>query len=97
MENLSNKNLDYSIARERVYQLKKFYGSLIFFVLVFTVYFIWKYYKKHGDIGEINFLEFNNWSVIFWIWGLILVLKGIKLFFFNQNWERKMMEKQLNK
>ena len=97
MENRSNNEFEYSLARDRVHQLKKFYGSLLFFVLVFTGYLLWKYNKKNGDVGEINFLEFNSWSVIFSIWGLVLILKAIKLFFFNQNWERRMMDKELNK
>ena len=97
MENKLNTELDYSIARDRVHQLKKFYGSLLLFVLVFTGFLLWKYYKNNGDLGDINFLEFNNWSAIFLIWGLILILKAIKLFFFNQDWERRMMDKELKK
>ena len=93
MENLNVNEMDYSIAKERVRQLKKFYASLLFFVIVFGIYAGRKYYTN----GDLKFLEFNNWSAIFLIWGIILVLKAIKLFFFNQDWERKMMDKQLNK
>ena len=93
MENLTTKDIDYTFAKERVRQLKKFYASLLFFFLVFAIYSFRKYFKT----GDLNFLEFNNWSVMFWIWGLILILRAMKLFFFNQTWERKMMDKQLNK
>ena len=36
-------------------------------------------------------------SIVFWIWGLILAIKAAKLFLFNGDWERKMMNKELNK
>ena len=93
MENLTNKEIDYSIAKERVNQLKKFYASLVIFIIVFAIYSLRKYYKT----GDFAFLEFNNFSVIFWIWGIILVVKAFKIFFFNQSWERRMMNKELNK
>lgn len=97
MKSLSKNQPGYTTARKRVRQLKKFYESLGFFVFVFIIYGIWKYSQKHYEMGQIKFLEFNNWSVVFWIWGLVLILKAIKLFFFNQNWERRMMDKELNK
>lgn len=93
MENLTQKEIDYSIAKERVHQLKKFYVSLAIFIVVFAIYSLRKYYKT----GDLAFLNFNNFSVIFWVWGLILAIKGLKIFFFNQSWERKMMDRELNK
>ncbi len=93
MENLDTKEVDYLRAKERVRKLKKFYASLLIFALVFLIYGFIKYYKT----GDFNFLELNNWSAIFWIWGIILVVNAFKLFVFNQNWERKMIDKQLYK
>lgn len=93
MENLDTKEIDYLMAKERVRKLKKFYASLVIFVIVFMIYGFRKYYKT----GDLNFLEFNNWSAIFWIWGIILVVNAFKIFVFNHDWERKMMDKQLNK
>lgn len=93
MENLTPKEVDYAIAKERVKQMKKFYTSLALLILVFAIYAARKYYKT----GEIAFLDFNNFSVIFWIWGFILALKAFKLYILNQSWERKMMNKELNK
>jgi hypothetical protein len=91
MENLTKTEIDYSIAKARVNQMKKFYVSLAVFILVFAIYSWRKYYKT----GKIPILDFNDFSVIFWIWGIILVIKAIKIFFFNQSWERKMMDKEL--
>ena len=91
MENLTKQEIDYSIAKERVQQLKKFYAGMAIFILVFAIYSIRRYYLT----GEIVFLEQHNVSVIFWIWGIILAIKGVKLFFFNHDWERRMVQKQL--
>lgn len=93
MKNLTETEIDYSMAKARVNQLRKFYVSLAVFILVFAVFGFRKYYKT----GEFNFINFNEISVIFWIWGLILIIKALKIFFFNQEWERKIMDKQLNK
>lgn len=93
MENLSKTEIDYSMAKERVNQLKKFYVSLAVFTIVFAIFGFRKYYKT----GDFAFLDYNNFSVIFWIWGLILAIRAVKIFFFNQSWERKMMDKELNK
>ncbi len=93
MENLTKTEIDYSMAKERVNQLRKFYLSLAVFIIVFAIYGLRKYYKT----GEINYLDFNNFSVIFWIWGLILTIRAVKIFFFNHSWERKMMDRELNK
>lgn len=93
MENFTPTEMEYALAKERVDQLKKFYISLAAFFIVFAVYAIRKYYKT----GEIDFLNFNNISVIFWIWALVLLVKAVKIFFFNQDWERKMLHRELNK
>ena len=93
MENLTKTEIDYSIAKARVEQMKKFYIGLAVFILVFAIYS----WRKYDKTGEIPFFNFNDFSVIFWIWGLILAIKAIKIFFFNQSWERKMMDKELKK
>lgn len=93
MENITKSEIDYSIAKERVDQVKKFYASLAVFVIVLAIYSFRNYYLR----GEITFFSFNNFSGIFWIWGIILAVKAMKLFFLNSSWERKMMDKELNK
>ena len=93
MENLTHKEIDYVIAKDRLKQLKNYYISLVVLIIVFTIYNFPKYYLT----GETSFLDFKNFSVIFWIWGIILLIKAIKLFVFNQSWERKVINKQLNK
>ena len=93
MENLTKTEVDYAMAKERVNQMRKFYVSLAVFIIVFAINSARKYYKT----GEVNYLDFNNVSVIFWIWGLILAIRAVKIFFFNHDWERKMMDRELNK
>lgn len=97
MENLNKNEIDYIVAKERVRQLKKFYESLGFYIIVLLSYGIWKYSKTNYSYMESIFLEFNRWNIVFWIYGIVLLLKAMKLFLFNQNWERRMMDKQLNK
>lgn len=91
MENYTKEEIDYSFAKETVQKMKKFYVSLVFFLVLFAVYSFRRFYVT----GDIVFLDQRNISVIFWIWGLILAIKAAKLFFFNGNWERKMLNKEL--
>ncbi|MDP2452982.1 MULTISPECIES: 2TM domain-containing protein [unclassified Kaistella] len=93
MENLTKQEIDYSMAKERVNQLRKFYVSLAIFAVLLAIYSFRNYYLN----GEITFFSFNNFSGIFWIWGLILAIRAVKIFFFHHSWERKMMDKELNK
>lgn len=92
MENISQKELDYAIAKARVQQLKKFYLSLAVFTVVFGFYFG----RKFLLTGDLRILNFHSFTVIFWLWGFILAIKGIKLFVFNKDWERKIMDRELN-
>ena len=73
MENLTPKEVDYAIAKERVKQMKKFYTSLALFILVFAIYAARKYYKT----GEIAFLDFNNFSVFFLDLGIYFSPKSV--------------------
>ena len=91
MENLTKQEIDYSFAKERVEKMRKFYISFAVFVIIFAVYSFRRYYLS----GDIVFLDQRNISAIFWIWGIILAIKGAKLFFFDGNWERKMIDKEL--
>ncbi|SEG18054.1 2TM domain-containing protein [Halpernia humi] len=91
MENLSQKEIDYSNAKNRVQQLKKFYSSLAIFIVVLAFFSFRKYYLS----GEIAFFDTNNFSFIFWIWGLVLAIKAVKIFYLNNDWERRMMDKEL--
>ena len=91
MENLTQKEIDFVMAKEHVQKLKKFYISLAIFAIFFGAYSLRKYYLT----GEIVFIDQQHISIIFWVWAIILAIKGAKLFLLNQNWERKMLDKQL--
>ena len=93
METFKKEEVDYSVAKERVQKLKKFYTVLVFFLIIFAAYSFRRFYLT----GDIIFLDQRNISIVFWIWGLILAIKAAKLFLFNGDWERKMMNKELNK
>ncbi|MGS0747938.1 2TM domain-containing protein [Halpernia sp. GG3] len=92
MENYSQNEIDYSIAKEKVHRMKRFYVGVAIFILVFLVYNVERFFRT----GELTFLEYHRFGGIFLIWGIILAVKGLKLFFLNQDWERKMMDKELN-
>ena len=91
MEN-NNEQLRYELAAERVKKIRKFYTSLaIFFIVLVLLY--GSRFLKYG---------FPNWSdlqfsAIFAIWALILAIRGIKIFFFNSDWEKDMINKELKK
>ncbi|WP_027376824.1 2TM domain-containing protein [Kaistella palustris] len=92
MENLTNTQTDYAVARAKVEQMKKFYASAAIFILVFAAYSLRKYYKT----GDLTFFEFREFTILFWIWGIILAAKAFKIFFFNHAWEKRMIQKELN-
>lgn len=93
MENINKENPRYEMAVERVEKIKNFYSGLLVFAIVFGVIYGVKSFK-HGfpqNLGD------TKVSWIFIIWGLILAIKGVKLFFFNSDWESDMINKEIKK
>ena len=93
MEIINKENSRYEMAVERVRKIKKFYTGILVFAIAFGIVYGIKFFK-HGfpqNLGEMQV------SWIFIIWGLILAIKGIKLFFFNSDWENDMINKELKK
>ncbi len=92
MKNLTQQEIDYTLAKESVAQRRKFYISLAIFLLVVCFYVLRRFFKT----GEFPFLDQNHFSIVFWIWGIVLAVKAVKIFFFNSTWERKMLNRELN-
>lgn len=93
MENINKENPRYEMAVERVKKIKNFYSGLLVFAIVFAVVYGVKFFK-YGfpqKLGE------TRVSWIFIIWGLVLAIKGVKLFFFNSDWENDMINKEIKK
>lgn len=93
MENINKENPRYATVVERVQKIKKFYTGVLIFAIVFGIIYGIKFFK-HGfpqNLGEMQF------SWIFIIWGLILAIKGVKLFLFNSDWENDMINKEIKK
>ena len=84
MEN-NNEKIHYEMAVERVRKIRKFYTGILVFAIVFGVVYGIRFFK-HGFLQN---LEEMQVSWIFVIWGLILAVKGFKLFFFNSDWDKK--------
>lgn len=93
MENINKENPRYSMAVERVQKIKKFYSGLIVFAIVFGVIYGVKFFK-HGFPQNLEEIKI---SWVFIIWGLILAIKGVKLFLFNSDWENDMINKEIKK
>lgn len=93
MENINRDNPRYAMAVERVQKIKKFYTGILVFTIVFGVVYGVRFFR-HGfpqNLGEMHV------SWIFIIWGLILAVKGAKLFLFNSEWENDMINKEIKK
>jgi len=93
MENINRQDPLYATAVERVQKIKKFYTGILVFTIIFGVVYGVRFFR-HGfpqNLGEMHV------SWIFIIWGLILAIKGAKLFLFNSDWENDMINKELKK
>ena len=90
MENQDLNKMKYEAAREHVAKIRTFGIN----VLVFCIVFLFFNRENIFHLNEFNF-GFGRVSIIFWIWGIILAVKAVKLFVFDYDWERKMNEKNL--
>ena len=84
--------MDYQTAYTRTHNIKKLYKSIFIFA-VFAVLII-----PDDIFGEksIRFRLFDKYTLL-GIWGFIILIKAIKLFLFDSEWERDMIEKELKK
>lgn len=93
MENINTENQRYELAVERVKRIKKFYTGILVFAIVFAIVYGIKFFRQGfpDNLGQMHI------SWVFIIWGLILAIRGIKLFFFNSDWENDMINKEIKK
>jgi len=89
METYNKEKVQYDQAYERVQKIKKFYRSVFAFIIIFSALSIYRYFKH----GEMFYTE--GISTLFVIWGIILAIKAVKLFFLNPEWENDMIKKEL--
>ena len=84
--------MDYETAHTRTHNIRKFYKSIFIFVL-FAVLII-----PDDIFGEemIRFHLFDRYTILA-IWGFIILVKAVKLFLFDSEWEKDMIEKELKK
>lgn len=84
--------MDYETASTKTNNIRKFYKSIFIFAL-FALLII-----PDDIFGEkmINFRLFDRYTIL-GIWGFIILIKAIKLFLFDSEWERNMIEKELEK
>lgn len=84
--------MDYYHAQQRVKELKRFYKSLIWFGIIAIIIF-------SDDFFEKGIFSISHWdgSILLLIWGIILTVKAVKLFIFDADWERSIVEKEMGK
>lgn len=95
----------YVKAKKRVDAIKGFYFHVIKFVIITLLIMVFK-----GRILEIfiekgiedeNILQWMEWNILAIpiIWGLVLLIMGLRLFVFQsnilKNWEKKQIQKHL--
>lgn len=88
-----NRENRYLRAKERVAEMKKFYSSLMFYII-----FI-------GFLAALNYYT-NEWSYMWFLWaafgwGIGLIFQAIKAFnftpFMNKNWEERKIREFMDK
>lgn len=84
--------MDYHNAYTRTKNLKRFYKSLIIFAIFAVLILPDSFFGEH--IIRISF--FDRYTILA-IWGLIIAVKAVKLFMFDSEWEKDMIERELKK
>lgn len=84
--------MDYNSAQQRVKDLKSFYKNCMWFGIVALIIFFRRFLKT-GDLSQSIF----SGSIILTIWGIILIVKAVKLFVFNAEWENKFLKEEMRK
>ncbi|MDH6251634.1 hypothetical protein M2347_001361 [Chryseobacterium sp. H1D6B] len=84
--------MDYDQAQKKVKELKKFYRHLTWFGIV-TAFLC---FNNIFEYEEFDFTFFNG-AVLLAVWAVILIVRAVKLFIFNSEWESKILEEELKK
>ncbi len=91
MENLDREN-KYFRAKEKVDRIKKFYVSLITYLLVIPLLAGVNYYTNEWHYAWFLWVAFG--------WGIGLIFQGIKAFgynpFFGRDWEERKIKEFMN-
>ncbi|MDR2234807.1 MAG: 2TM domain-containing protein [Chryseobacterium sp.] len=83
---------NYDNAYKRVEKLKKFYKNLLWFGIA-TGIILGRKYMKYGTLD----LSVTGGSIIIAIWGIVLAVKAVNLFVFDDTWEREQTELELKR
>ncbi|MBD1261101.1 2TM domain-containing protein [Maribacter polysiphoniae] len=105
MENEQKEIGKYIKAKKRVDQIKDFYFHLIKFAMITILILLFKglvlkIFIEKGVEDE-NILQWMEWNMLLIpiIWGLVLVVIGLRLFVFKANilkiWEEEQIKKYL--
>lgn len=80
--------MDYNTAYNRVQQLKKFYKNLIWFGIMAAIIL--------GNDAFNNGIHYRIFGghLLLTIWAIILTVKAFSLFVLDDEWEKKIIEKE---
>lgn len=84
--------MEISRAQQKVKELKSFYKNILWFSIVAAIIFLKDIFKN----GRLDFSLFHG-SIILTIWAIILVVKAVKIFVLNDEWEEKIIKEELEK
>ncbi|MFD1064178.1 2TM domain-containing protein [Winogradskyella litorisediminis] len=94
MNNLEKEELYFSEAKKRISRIKAFYLHLALYVVA-VLFIVWNLLIIE-DSDYTNYILALNYSTIF-IWGLFVVILGIRAYkqqdIFTKKWEKKNLEK----
>ncbi|PKF75103.1 2TM domain-containing protein [Chryseobacterium sp. PMSZPI] len=89
--------MDYNTAYARTNSLKRFYKSLLLFGILAIIILPTDLFE--GGLFEDHIIKirlFDGYTIL-GIWALFLIIRAIKLFIFDTEWEKDMIEKELKK
>ncbi len=108
MKDIEKQNNAYKEAKKRVEEQKRFYYHLSVYIIINIALLFWKgdYIIFSDGVDPESREIIKDWferilSVITILWGIGLLIRGvlifIKSYFLNTKWEKRKIEKYLNK
>lgn len=84
--------MEYTRAQQKVKELKSFYKNLLWFSIVSAFIFLSDVFEK----GTFDISRFDG-SIILTVWAIILIVKAVKIFVLNDEWEQNIINEELEK
>ena len=93
---ISSKDIELELARNRVERIKKFYTHLFIYVIGVIIFIAKTYFGAPFNFWPIKYIN----CFFMWAWTFIIAVQGLRLFFrekvFGTKWEQKKVQEFLN-